>query len=421
MYALRNPLEVDCSVWVLQGSSSWLCQWNRAPVRLNLSWRVEQSVATGCLSVTGNVLHSVRARAVHSKALKCSFNFKRVSKWIQVKSAELLVFKINFMLTRSADKGHHYECQRNLSRCWGTSPVLTPVCTWGWGITEGWKAEISWEWVWREDGCAPEDIKNIPGISWTVFFCQDFTVQLCRGSSESDISVVVAGGPRAVSIGTWKWKGKSWNILEELSSLFISSSFYAPFHQVYSPALTKQYKKGNICGYIAAFYSLCKNSSILSGDKIHLRALCKSPSYPRNPLGSQSFRSSLIVPLAHFPLLHGDTVPRVGWDVMAQCWRSLWKLFPRTEEAPAEFPGLKIRQEASSCTVLLWPVPIEVSEFSNILFSLLLRRKEVVLSTFLPDLPEWDTAWCASDVGAGLIYQGNNPVPVPKEIADRIS
>lgn len=31
------------------------------------------------LSVTGNVLHSVRAGSVHSKALKCSFNFKHVS------------------------------------------------------------------------------------------------------------------------------------------------------------------------------------------------------------------------------------------------------------------------------------------------------------------------------------------------------
>lgn len=40
---------------------------------------MEQSVATGCLSVTGNVLCSVRARSVHSKTLKCSFNFKHVS------------------------------------------------------------------------------------------------------------------------------------------------------------------------------------------------------------------------------------------------------------------------------------------------------------------------------------------------------
>lgn len=55
----------------------------------------------------------------------------------------------------------------------------------------------------------PEHIRNIPGVSWAVSFCQDFTVQLCRGSSEGDISVVVAGGPLAVSTGTWKWKEKA--------------------------------------------------------------------------------------------------------------------------------------------------------------------------------------------------------------------
>lgn len=78
MYALRNPLEADCSVWVLEGSSPWLCQWNRAPERLNLSWRVQQSVATGCLSVPGEGLHSVRARSAHSRAPQCCFNFKHV-------------------------------------------------------------------------------------------------------------------------------------------------------------------------------------------------------------------------------------------------------------------------------------------------------------------------------------------------------
>lgn len=50
---------------------------------------------------------------------------------------------------------------------------------------------------------------NTPGVSWTVSFCQDFIVQLCRGSSEGDISVLVAGGPLAVSIGMWQWKEKA--------------------------------------------------------------------------------------------------------------------------------------------------------------------------------------------------------------------
>lgn len=39
---------------------------------------MEQSVATGCLSVPGEGLHSVRAGSAHSRAPQCCFNFKHV-------------------------------------------------------------------------------------------------------------------------------------------------------------------------------------------------------------------------------------------------------------------------------------------------------------------------------------------------------
>lgn len=53
--------------------------------------------------------------------------------------------------------------------------------------------------MWRGDGFAlrtPGTSQVCPGM----FLHWDFIVQLCRGSSEGDISVAVAGGPLAVSI-----------------------------------------------------------------------------------------------------------------------------------------------------------------------------------------------------------------------------
>lgn len=37
----------------------------------------------------------------------------------------------------------------------------------------------------------------------------DFALQLCRGGTEGESSVVVAGGPLAGSTGTWQWKEKA--------------------------------------------------------------------------------------------------------------------------------------------------------------------------------------------------------------------
>lgn len=57
----------------------------------------------------------------------------------------------------------------------------------------------------------------------------------------------------------------------------------------------------------------------------------------------------------------------------------------------------------------------EASEFSNILFSLLIQRKEVALSTFLPDLPEWEHWLVCKWHWSWINLAGKQPIPSAKE------
>lgn len=88
----------------------------------------------------------------------------------------------------------------------------------------------------------------------------------------------------------------------------------------------------------------------------------------------------MTVPLARIPLLHGDTVPGMHWDVMVRYWRSLCKLSSRTEEVPAVFPQSEKQATGDFMHSAKVTCSNEASVFGNfcILFWL---KKKVVLSS----------------------------------------